>query len=261
MSNPDTCDGHFFTLKGVRYYRCYQDGRCSEVTDEFSKTKVIRCPLCNKFILGQDLGPGNTEEVVHTFVTFPDGFNRFEMKLSMVLALLLFLSTGCRPVTPPVNPPQPPVEPWPSDTEERLDINEKLLKIHNDNRTSLLVSNLELTRAAQRHADWMAFSRRMSHTGKGGSSPGGRIKAEGYAWTTYGENIAYGQSTPEDVMRVWMSSSGHRRNIKNTAYNDVGFGHTKASSGQIYWCVVFGSRAFGNADKWDESQATPEFEE
>lgn len=176
---------------------------------------------------------------------------------NLAIALMLLLPIGCTP-QPPVVPPSPPTEPDPLD--EKLDTNAKLLQIHNDNRSTPLTQNRELTVAAQKHANWMAANRRMSHRGEGGSSPGTRIKAAGYGWSTYGENVAYGQPTPEDVMRVWLNSPGHRRNIKSSAYADVGFGSATASTGQIYWCVTFGSRGFG-ADEWIESQAAPEFED
>lgn len=173
------------------------------------------------------------------------------------LLLLLILTLGCDQI---VVPPPPPVDVEVKPVDEILAVNEKLLRLHNGNRTSPLSTNVELTVAAQQHANWMAANRRMSHRGEGGSSPSSRIKAAGYAWVTYGENVAYGQPTPEEVMRVWMNSLGHRRNIKNNAFDGVGFGHAKSSSGQIYWCVTFGSRGFNGFDEWDEAQAAPNFE-
>ena len=167
--------------------------------------------------------------------------------------LILALASGCTP-----QPVTPPVVVKPVD-DQRLDTHGKLLQIHNDNRKSPLTSNRELTRAAQKHADWMAANRRMSHQGERGSSPGARIKAAGYDWSAWGENVAPAP-TPEDVMRVWLNSPGHRRNIKSGAYADVGFGHA-SSSGTIYWCVKFGSRGYGSADdEWSEAWAAPEFE-
>lgn len=165
-------------------------------------------------------------------------------------SLILLAAIGC-----PQPTPQPPVVVVPPPTNTIAD---QLIKIHNDNRSEPLTENYKLTTAAQKHADWMAKNQRMSHTGEGRSKPGSRIKAAGYSWSTYGENVAYGQSTPAEVMRVWLNSPGHRRNIKSTAYNEIGIGRAVSSNDRIYWCVTFGSQGFG-ADDWDETWAMPEF--
>ena len=141
------------------------------------------------------------------------------------------------------------------------DITSRLLSIHNHNRSSPLTLNPLLTQAAQKHAAWMASRQRMSHRGDGRTSPGDRIRESGYDWATYGENVAYGQRTPDDVMRVWLASPGHRRNIKSAAYREIGIGYATANSGAIYWCVTFGSRTFAGGElEWDESMAAPELE-
>lgn len=57
-----------------------------------------------------------------------------------------------------------------------------------------------------------------------GKGPGDRITAEGYNWRAYGENIAEGYATPQAVFQGWLNSSGHRANIENPIYRDVGFG-------------------------------------
>jgi hypothetical protein len=49
------------------------------------------------------------------------------------------------------------------------------------------------------------------------------MSAQGYAWSREGENIAAGQTTPQQVMTDWMSDLGHRQNILGP-YQDVGFG-------------------------------------
>ncbi|MGW0584190.1 CAP domain-containing protein, partial [Streptomyces sp. NPDC002920] len=68
--------------------------------------------------------------------------------------------------------------------------------------------NAVLAKAAQAHSEDMAAHQNMSHTGSDGSSPGDRITRAGYNWSTYGENVAYGYATPEQVMAGWMSSPG-----------------------------------------------------
>lgn len=100
--------------------------------------------------------------------------------------------------------------------------------------------NAVLTKAAQAHSEDMAAHRNMSHTGSDGSSPGDRITRAGYSWSTYGENVAYGYATPEQVMAGWMSSPGHKANILNCGFKEIGIG--LAGPGN-YWTQNFGTPA------------------
>ena len=76
-----------------------------------------------------------------------------------------------------------------------------------------------------------------SHTSGGNTTAGDRIKAAGYNWRTYGENIAMGQTTEQIVMNSWLESEGHCKNIMNKNFKDIGVGR----SGN-YWTQVFGAK-------------------
>lgn len=102
-----------------------------------------------------------------------------------------------------------------------------------------LTPNPLLERAAQGHSDDMARRNFFDHTNPDGQGPGDRITATGYSWFTYGENIAMGQPTPESVMQAWMNSPGHRANILNCRFAEIGVG--VVTSGGPYWTQVFGS--------------------
>ena len=69
--------------------------------------------------------------------------------------------------------------------------------------------------------------------------PGDRLDAAGIEWWRYGENIAWGQNTPADVMRAWMNSSGHRKNILHEEVNTLGVGFVDCGDGYEYWTQVF----------------------
>ncbi|AEY87603.1 SCP-like extracellular [Streptomyces hygroscopicus subsp. jinggangensis 5008] len=101
-----------------------------------------------------------------------------------------------------------------------------------------LTLNSTLTKAAQAHSDDMAAHQNMSHTGSDGSSPGDRITRAGYTWSSYGENVAYGYSTADQVMAGWMSSPGHRANILNCGFKEIGVGLAQPGS---YWTQDFGT--------------------
>ncbi|MEU8828186.1 CAP domain-containing protein [Streptomyces sp. NPDC048636] len=94
----------------------------------------------------------------------------------------------------------------------------------------------KLTKAAQAHSEDMAKHNDMSHTGSDGSSPDDRIERAGYSWSAYGENVAYGYSSPESVMEGWMNSSGHRANILNCDFKEIGVGHAQPGH---YWTQDF----------------------
>lgn len=87
-----------------------------------------------------------------------------------------------------------------------------------------LVLSSQLTAAAQGHADDMAAKRYFSHTSKDGRSPGQRITATGYRYSTYGENIAWGYADWTATIAAWMRSSGHRANILNARFKHIGLG-------------------------------------
>ncbi|MFJ7958949.1 sigma-70 family RNA polymerase sigma factor [Streptomyces sp. NPDC096319] len=97
-----------------------------------------------------------------------------------------------------------------------------------------------LTKAAQGHSDDMAARNFFDHTNPDGDGPGERVTAAGYTWSTYGENIAQGQTTAAQVMDSWMNSPGHRANILNCDFKEIGIGLHQ--SGGPYWTQVFGAR-------------------
>jgi uncharacterized protein YkwD len=101
-----------------------------------------------------------------------------------------------------------------------------------------LTLNSALTKAAQAHSADMAAHQNMSHTGSDGSSPGDRITRAGYVWSSYGENVAYGYATAEQVMEGWMSSPGHRANILNCGFKEIGVGLAQPND---YWTQDFGT--------------------
>ncbi|MEU2791694.1 sigma-70 family RNA polymerase sigma factor [Streptomyces sp. NPDC007100] len=101
--------------------------------------------------------------------------------------------------------------------------------------------NSQLDTAAARHSQDMDARNYFDHTSPDGRDPGDRIKAAGYQWSTYGENIARGQRTPADVMKSWMNSPGHRANILNCAFKETGVGAHDGPGGPT-WTQVFGAR-------------------
>ena len=78
-----------------------------------------------------------------------------------------------------------------------------------------------------------------SHTRPNGTSCFTAVTEIGIRYRYIGENIAYGQRTPEEVMNGWMNSSGHRANILNSSVTEMGVGIYSGGSYGVYWTQLF----------------------
>lgn len=96
--------------------------------------------------------------------------------------------------------------------------------------------------AAQRHSADMATAQYFSHTDSGGHDAGYRLKAVGYNWSAWAENIASGQTSVEQVMRDWINSPSHCANLMNTHVTEVAVACAR-SSNKTYWTMVLGRPA------------------
>ncbi|MEZ3180952.1 CAP domain-containing protein [Streptomyces pimonensis] len=147
-----------------------------------------------------------------------------------------------KPTTPAPKPTATAPSPAATDAARASGAVAEVVELVNAERAkagcSPVKANSTLARAAQDHSEDMAASGTMSHTGSDGSSPGDRITRAGYSWSTYGENVAYGYSTPEQVMTGWMNSPGHRENILNCGFKEIGVGLAQPGS---YWTQDFGT--------------------
>ncbi|MEW2156417.1 CAP domain-containing protein [Streptomyces sp. NPDC007189] len=151
-------------------------------------------------------------------------------------------TTAPAPRTTTSAPSTPKPKPTPSATATASSATARVVQLVNAERAKVgchpLTVNAKLTQAAQAHSADMAAHRNMSHTGSDGSAPGDRITRAGYTWSAYGENVAYGYDTPEQVMTGWMNSPGHRANILNCSYKEIGVGLAQPGS---YWTQDFGT--------------------
>ncbi|EDX84219.1 SCP-like extracellular protein, putative [Synechococcus sp. PCC 7335] len=109
-----------------------------------------------------------------------------------------------------------------------------------------LVLDQNLEKAADSHTQAMANDDFFSHTGKDGSKPWDRAKKAGYESGFVGENIAAGYGTPKAVVDGWIDSPGHRANMLDSDYNEIGLGHyfLENDTGSVnynnYWTQLFG---------------------
>lgn len=99
--------------------------------------------------------------------------------------------------------------------------------------------NWEMSRVARIKSQDMINKNYFSHISPTYGSPFSMMEDYGIRFSAAGENIAMGQRTPQEVMNAWMNSSGHRANILNPSYNQIGVGLAKTSSGVCYWTQEF----------------------
>ena len=109
-------------------------------------------------------------------------------------------------------------------------------EIRAQNGLARLTANWELSRVARYKSQDMVDNRYFSHTSPTYGTPFQMIRAFGLSFRTAGENIAYGQRTPQAVVNAWMNSSGHRANILNASYTQIGVGYV--ANGH-YWTQMF----------------------
>lgn len=147
-------------------------------------------------------------------------------------------ATTPAPATKPVSTTKPapataPVSSNASFAKEVL----RLVNIERDKAgLSHLTTNSTLTAAADKRAQETKQS--FSHTRPNGTGFQTALNEYGVAYRTAGENIAYGQKSPQEVVTGWMNSPGHRANILNANFNKIGIG-VYQSNGVYYWSQLF----------------------
>lgn len=102
-----------------------------------------------------------------------------------------------------------------------------------------LKENSELSKVASVKAQDMIDKNYFDHNSPTYGSPFDMMKKFGINYSAAGENIAYGQKTPEEVMTAWMNSPGHRSNILNSNFTEIGVGVAKDKNGTPYWVQMF----------------------
>lgn len=120
---------------------------------------------------------------------------------------------------------------------------QEVLKLVNQERQKqglkALTLNTKLTSIGNTKAKDMADKNYFSHTSPTYGSPFQMLQNYGVTYTSAGENIAAGQRTSQEVMNSWLNSSGHRANILNKDYTQLGVGYYKGGSYGTYWVQLF----------------------
>ncbi|MBE7025340.1 MAG: SafA/ExsA family spore coat assembly protein [Ruminococcaceae bacterium] len=121
-----------------------------------------------------------------------------------------------------------------------LDFESEVIRLVNEARAEnglpALKTNWELSRVARYKSQDMKDKRYFSHTSPTYGSPFTMMKNFGITYRSAGENIAKGQRTPAAVVQAWMNSQGHRANILNKSFTEIGVGYVADGN---YWTQMF----------------------
>jgi uncharacterized YkwD family protein len=121
----------------------------------------------------------------------------------------------------------------------------ELFNLVNDARAEAGVAPLtlskEISNVARIKADEMRLRNYFDHTSPVYGSPFEMLRSFGIMYKTAGENIAKGQKTAKAVFAAWMNSSGHRANILNESYDEIGIGFSTNGT-TSYWVQIYASR-------------------
>ena len=114
----------------------------------------------------------------------------------------------------------------------------EVVDLVNEERAAEGLAPLDLHREATDCAQLRAeeAKKSFSHTRPNGTTCFTALKEADIAYAYAGENLAGKIKTPEKVVKAWMDSPGHRKNIMNPNYTQIGVGYV--SSGN-YWCQFF----------------------
>lgn len=173
------------------------------------------------------------------------------MSLRQILAALLkaILGTPPAPVPPPTPAPKPPPPPAPPSPVPPTPgyLPAELLAEHNRLRSRAdlppLAASVQLQAAASTHADRMASTGTMAHSGIGDGDLFSRLRGVGFSYRSCGENVAWNQRGVDAVMASWMNSPGHRANILSATFTAGGFAVAYGTGGDPYWVSVLAAPA------------------
>ena len=109
-----------------------------------------------------------------------------------------------------------------------------------------LTVNSALTLAAQQHSDDMAAGGFLSHVGSNGSQFWERMRRNGYPLVAGAENVLYRwDASVEGAYQQWYESDGHRVNMLNADYTEIGVAYAVGADGRYYFTMMLGAQAGG----------------
>ena len=70
-----------------------------------------------------------------------------------------------------------------------------------------------------------------------------RLKDIGYEFKNFAENVAVGQRTVQEALASWLNSPGHKQNLLNPGYQELGLGISRSAKGDLFYAAMFATPA------------------
>lgn len=143
-----------------------------------------------------------------------------------------------QPATQPSIAPSVPVVQ--TDSAYQKAYENEVVRLVNVERAKYGLATLKVNDLAVKGAEIRAkeITGLFSHTRPNGTSCFTVCKELGISYRSAGENIAYGQRTPQQVVNGWMNSEGHRKNILSASFTSIGVGCYRQGN-TLYWSQLF----------------------
>ena len=126
-----------------------------------------------------------------------------------------------------------------SNVKEKNEIIKMVNSVRAEKNLPSLIENKKLNILADKKAKIMANENNLSHTAGGYKTFSDFLVENNVKFLAVGENIARNWKTPEEVMKAWLSSKGHKANIMSEKFIQIGVGKAISSNGDIYWVQLF----------------------
>lgn len=128
-------------------------------------------------------------------------------------------------------------------TPSNSDYESRVVQLVNEERSRYGLNQLsmdaQICDVARTKSQDMALYNYFAHESPNYGSAGDMLRTFGVNWFAWGENIASGQRSPEEVVDAWMNSPGHRANILSSNFNKIGIGYVTDSNGTPFWTQMF----------------------
>ena len=206
------------------------------LTSYAAEAKSVQCVTGNGYQVYIGQGTGSFSQVLKDLCA------KFENNLNFCPEIEKPDQETPAPETPTPETPTPETPDHDaSEDNAALSYAEQVVKLVNEERAKAglpaLTMDADVTAAANVRAK--EIKQQFSHTRPDGSSFSTALKEQGVAFRGSGENIAWGQKTPEQVMNGWMNSDGHRANILNKNFTNIGVGYYQDANGVNHWVQLF----------------------
>ncbi|MEG1992568.1 MAG: CAP domain-containing protein [Acetivibrio sp.] len=144
-----------------------------------------------------------------------------------------------KPIMP--DAPDKPITPDKPEDNTTASLGEQVINLVNMEREKegLLPLSMDYKVTEASNVRAVEIQSNFSHTRPDGTNFTTALKETGVSYAGAGENIAWGQKTPKEVVEGWMNSPGHRANIMNPQFSRIGVGHSKTGNGTPYWVQLF----------------------